>query len=176
MSLLGELAIYITNNVISYVPSHRIRKAWYRKVMGFQIDSTSSVLMRCRFDTIRQLVIGNHTVVNDRCRLDNRAGIEIGSNVSISSEVIIFTATHDYNSPSFAAIWRPVIINDYAWIGARAIIMPGVTIGEGAVIGAGSVVTRSVPSYAIASGSPATVKGERSRDLKYTLSYERLFQ
>jgi acetyltransferase-like isoleucine patch superfamily enzyme len=68
-----------------------------------------------------------------------------------------------------------VRIGDYAWLGARALILPGVELGEGAVVGAGSVVTKAVAPYAIVAGSPAKPIGERPRGLRYTLAYFPLF-
>jgi acetyltransferase-like isoleucine patch superfamily enzyme len=79
--------------------------------------------------------------------------------------------THDPHDPGFRAIPRPVEIGDRAWIGARAIILPGVRIGEGAVVGAGAVVTRDVGPFEIVAGNPARKIGERNRNLSYSLSY-----
>jgi maltose O-acetyltransferase len=64
-----------------------------------------------------------------------------------------------------------VVIGDHAWIGYRALVLPGVTIGEGGVVAAGAVVTKDVPPYAIVAGNPARVVGQRTRDLTYELDY-----
>lgn len=79
----------------------------------------------------------------------------IGNNVSIGPEVSIFSAGHDYTGLNLPDTGKSIIINDYVWIGGRAILLPGVELGEGAVVGAGSVVTRSIPPYTVVAGNPA---------------------
>ncbi|PIX73806.1 acyltransferase, partial [Candidatus Roizmanbacteria bacterium CG_4_10_14_3_um_filter_33_21] len=84
---------------------------------------------------------------------------------------------HDINSPAFSAINAPVEIEDYVFIGPRAIILPGVTIGQGAIIAAGAVVTKLVPPFTIVAGVPARVIGERQiKDLHYRLGRARWFR
>jgi len=100
-------------------------------------------------------------------------GLYIGSNVSISEGTAIFTLEHDPNSPTFDNRGAPVRIADYVFLGARAIVLPGVTIGEGAVVGAGAVVTRDVAPFTIVAGVPAKPIGQRSRDLAYSLDYRK---
>jgi acetyltransferase-like isoleucine patch superfamily enzyme len=175
-SILFEFKLYICNNVIAILPSHFIRIWYYTKVMKFDIGKNSTFLMRCQFDFKKGLSIGENSVVNARCRLDNRGGIYIGDNVSISSDVIILTADHDMDSPTFKGRIRTVTINNYAWVGTAAMIMPGVTIGEGAVVAAGAIVTKDVAPYHVVAGIPAKFIKERQRDLRYTPTYKRLFQ
>lgn len=138
--------------------------------MRFDIGQNSSIAMDCFFTgfaTGWSFHVGDNTVINRRCYFDARVGIHIGNNVNISPEVYILTFQHDPQSSSFECKGSAVTIEDYAWIGVRAIILPGVTIGRGAVIGAGAVVTKSLPPYSIAAGVPATVIKERTRDLTY---------
>ncbi|MFD0750772.1 acyltransferase [Mucilaginibacter calamicampi] len=118
----------------------------------------------------------NNSVINTKCRLDNKAGIHIGENVSISQEVMILSADHDPDSPTFAARDLAVYIDDYVFIGSRAIIMPGVTVGKGAVVAAGAVVTRSVEPYTIVAGVPARLVRHRSQNLNYKIKYSRFLQ
>ena len=175
-SILFELKLYMCNNWISIVPSHFIRNSYYTKIMGFSIGKDSTFLMRCVFDFKEGLSIGENSVVNARCRIDNRGGIRIGDNVSISSDVIILTADHDMDSPDFVGRNRPVIIDDYVWVGTAAMIMPGVTIGKGAVVAAGAIVTKDVAPYHVVAGIPAKFIKERKKDLRYTSSYKRFLQ
>ena len=175
-SILFELKLYICNNIIATVPSHRMRNWYYTNIMEFRIGNNSTFLMRCLFDFKQGLSLGENSVVNARCRLDTRGGIQIGDNVSISSDVIILTADHDMDSPDFAGRNRPVVIQDYVWVGTRAMIMPGVILGKGAVVAAGAIVTKNVAAYHVVAGIPAKCIKERKRDLKYTASYKRLFQ
>lgn len=89
--------------------------------------------------------------------------------MDIAQEVNIWTEQHDYNSSSYEAVASPVVVNDYVWIASRATILPGVTIGKGAVVACGSVVTKDVPDYTVVAGIPAKVIGKRTRDLTYKL-------
>jgi acetyltransferase-like isoleucine patch superfamily enzyme len=175
--VLAELRLYVCNNWVSHMPSHRIRLLFYRRVMGFKIGKNSYIHMGCSFDAARGLEIGNDSVINAKCRLDTRENIKIGNNVSISNEVIILTADHDMDSPHFTGRNFPITIADYVWIGTRAMLLPGVTLGIGSVVAAGAVVTKSVDSYKVVGGIPARIIKERlCRELEYTVTYRRLFQ
>lgn len=115
----------------------------------------------------KRITIGQCSHINRACILDGRGRIVIGNNVSISHKVSIMTGSHDKNSPRFDGIFLPVIVEDYVWIGINATILQGVTIGEGAIVAAGAVVTKSVEPYDIVAGIPAVVIGKRSRALNY---------
>jgi acetyltransferase-like isoleucine patch superfamily enzyme len=172
----AELRIFICNRWVSRLPSRTLRMLFYRSGMKYAIGDKSYIFLDCTFDCTVHFSLGNNSVINTKCRLDNKGGIFIGSNVSISQEVMILSADHDLNSPHFTGRERPVYIEDYAWIGSRAIIMPGVTIGKGAVIAAGAVVSRHVEPYAVMAGIPAKKISTRPTDLTYQLNYSRLFQ
>jgi acetyltransferase-like isoleucine patch superfamily enzyme len=170
-----DALLYLTNRFVSRLPSHGLRQWYYRRVMGYVIGPGSFIFMDAWFDGKRSFRMGRNSVVNQKCRLDNRGGITIGDSVSISSEVCILTADHDVNSPDFAGRERPVVIEDYVFVGTRALILPGVTLGRGAVVAAGAVVTRSVAPYDVVAGVPAKVIASRRTDLEYGCSYGRLF-
>jgi acetyltransferase-like isoleucine patch superfamily enzyme len=173
--IFSELLIYICNHWISSFPSHTIRNLFYSKAMKFHIGEESTIFLGCRFDASKTLHLGDFSVINANCRLDTRGTITIGNRVSISDSVMILTADHEVDDKYFVGRTREVIIEDYAWIGTRALILPGVTIGKGAVIGAGSVVTKNVAPYAVVAGVPAKVIRRRSEDLDYKLIYFRKF-
>ncbi len=120
--------------------------------------------------------MGNTSVINAKCRLDNRGTITIGNNVSISQEVNIITAYHDVDLVDFTGTYLPVIINDLVFIGTRAMILPGVTIGRGAIIAAGAIVTKNVVPFAVMAGAPAKLIKMRREDVAYTCDHHRLFQ
>lgn len=104
--------------------------------------------------------IGSNVVINSFTHMWGAGGIIIGNNVMIASNVVITSLTHDYNSTNMRfspIIKKKVIIGDDVWIGAGAIILPGINIGKGAVVGAGAVVTSDVPEFAIVIGNPAKV-------------------
>lgn len=92
----------------------------------------------------------------------------IGQNVIINDGVRLLTASHVVDDPHFRMSTGPIIIGDYAWIAMGAILLPGITVGRGAVIGAGAVITRNVPDLAIAVGNPARILDKsRNGDLQY---------
>jgi maltose O-acetyltransferase len=144
--------------------------------MKFTIGHKSSIFMDCVFDCKAGFKMGNTSVINAKCRLDNRGTITIGNNVSISQEVNIITAYHDVDLVDFTGTYLPVIINDLVFIGTRAMILPGVTIGRGAIIAAGAIVTKNVVPFAVMAGAPAKLIKMRREDVAYTCDHHRLFQ
>jgi maltose O-acetyltransferase len=160
--LIFQLFNYFTNQVISHIPSFRLRHLWYRHALGIRVGRRAWVHLGCyiwfygRGENLRRdVVIGDSSRINRRCTLDVRGGLTIGENVSVSPEVMILTGSHDMNHPGFALVDYPVVIEDFAWIGTRAMIMPGVTVGRGAVVAAGAIVTRDVAPMTVVAGSPA---------------------
>ncbi|QDG90935.1 acyltransferase [Pseudarthrobacter sp. NIBRBAC000502770] len=115
----------------------------------------------------QNISVGAGSIIGMWATLDGREGITIGKNVNFSSEVALWTLQHDYNSPCFATSGGPIVIGDRAWISFRATILPGVTIGEGAVVAANSVVTKDVAPYTVVGGIPAKKIGQRTADLTY---------
>ncbi|WIG59190.1 MAG: Polysaccharide biosynthesis protein [Ktedonobacterales bacterium] len=180
---LAAVVKYTTSNIIAYVPSFTIRHAWYRRMLGWYIGPGASILMgqRVQMAGIRtsgkRVSIDRGTVINHGCLIYTTGGLVIGQHVSISAGVWMVTGTHDMNDPNFRDEYKPIVIDDYAWIGARATILAGVTIGEGAVVMAGAVVTRDVEPYTVVGGVPAKVTGERAlREPSYELDYRPLFE
>lgn len=117
----------------------------------------------------KNLSIGNDTRLGENSYINAKGGLVIGDNVKIAPQVFICTSNHNYYAPKKLPYdgkenLRPVNIGDHVWIGARAIIIPGVTIGEGAVVGMGSVVTKDVPPCAVVGGNPA--KTLKYRDIE----------
>jgi maltose O-acetyltransferase len=161
---------------VSHVPSHSIRKLFYY-LSGMQIGKGSVIHMWANFFDPSGIVIGKDTIVGDHVFLDGRAPLIIGNHVDIASSVMIYNSEHDLESMDFVARTEPVQIGDYVFIGPRAIILPGVKVGNGAIIAAGAVVTKDVPDFAIVGGVPAKVIGERkNKDPHYKLGHARLFQ
>lgn len=169
--ILGGVLSYSYNYLISSLPSRRLRMAYLRAYLA-AIGTETSVQMGCRFLNGRKVFLGDRNVINFGCLFDGRHyKIQTGSDVSIGPEAAILTLGHDPQSPEFANKGGDVIIGDHVWIAYRAIILPGITIGEGAVVGAGSVVTKDVEPYMIVAGNPAQVIKKRTADLSYALNY-----
>jgi maltose O-acetyltransferase len=141
---------------------------------GIKIGRGSVIHTKARFYDPRNISIGEDAIIGEFSVLDGRDKLTIGSHVDIASEVMIYNSEHDINDEYFRAKNSPVVIEDYVFIGPRAIVLAGVTVGRGAVIGAGAVVTKDVPPYAIVGGVPAKIIGERrNKDLHYKLGRAR---
>ncbi|MDD3826514.1 MAG: acyltransferase [Anaerolineae bacterium] len=156
-----------------WLPFHGVRMLVYRHLLRIKIGGGSSIHRGCRFYRPSAVQIGPSTVINRDVLFDGRMGLVIGESVSISEGAAMFTLEHDPNSPSFENRGGPIRIGDRVFIGARALVLPGITVGEGAVVAAGAVVTHDVPPFTIVAGVPARPIGERRRDLTYTLDYRK---
>ena len=171
MRTLKHATIACLNRLLDVLPQKNLRRAALR-MLGFDLRKGASVGMGFRFYNLGKIVIGKNSVINRNCLMDNRADIHIGENASVSRNVEIFTAGHDIHSPFFEMVTSPVVIRDHVVIFAGARIMPGVTIGSGAVVYAAAVVTRDVPDMAIVAGNPAREIGKRASVPRYRLQYE----
>lgn len=161
-----------TQVVIPCIPSKRLRIVLLR-LLGAKIGKNVSFV---RYPEIRKpsgLFIEGNCSIGKGVLLDARSGLKIEKGVTISSYVLIWTLHHDYNDIGFKAVGEKVVIESYAWICSRAIILPGITIGRGAVIAAGAVVTKDVEPFAIMGGVPARKIGVReNKDYNYIPSYK----
>jgi acetyltransferase-like isoleucine patch superfamily enzyme len=157
---------YVPNHIINRIPFYSIRHAYYRNVLKMKIGTGSSIHMNT-FINRSKIIIGNNSAINRRCYLDGRGGITMGDNVSISPEVHLITASHNANSRNFEYYTKPILIEDYVWIGTRAIILPGVTLGKGCVVATGAVVHKDVEPFTIVGGVPAKTIGKRTDKLNY---------
>ncbi len=158
------------NLTYNFLPFFVLKKT-YLCLFGIKLGTKSYIHSPVRYFHFGRLELGDNTVVNSGCYLDNRRGIFIGRNVSIAHDVKIYTLGHEIDDPYFRLRGASVRINDNAVIFANAQIMPGVEIGEGAVVYPGSVVTRNVEPYCVVGGNPARKLRERERNIKYELDY-----
>lgn len=170
-----DLKIAILAN-LAWIPFHFIRHFFFR-LGGVKLGAGSTIHTGARFYQPNNISIGKDSILGFSIFLDGRDTLKIGSHVDIASEVMIYNSEHDIHSEDMHAINAPVEIGDYVFIGPRAIIMPGVKIGNGAVVAGGAVVTKDVPAKAIVGGVPAKVIGERKlKNYNYKLGRSRLFQ
>lgn len=171
-----DFELMLLKIVSNTVPFHFLRKLVFR-LSGMQIGKGSAIHMGTKFFYPKGINIGIDTMIGDSCFLDGRAKLKIGNHVDIASEVMIYNSEHNINDPEFKAINGEVTIEDYVFIGPRAIILPGVKIGNGAIIAAGAVVTKDVPDNKMFGGVPAKEIGERKlKKHSYILGRPRLFQ
>lgn len=168
---------------VGYLPFHHLRRFFYR-LAGMKIGSGSTLHMMGRIYDPRHITIGEDTIIGERFSLDGRkqlhdsqGGLSIGNHVDMASEVMVWTSQHDLTSATMQPIEEKVVIEDYAFIGPRSILLPGVVIGRGAVVAAGAVVTKNVEPLAIVAGVPAKPIGQRQlSQLTYRLGRARWFQ
>lgn len=117
---------------------------------------------------IRNLNIGHHTFIAKSVHIAAHESVQIGSFVCINDGVRILTASHSTKDIDWKLVKGPIVIGDHAWIATDAIILQGVNIGEGAVVGAGAVITKDIPAFAIAVGNPAIIlDNKRNPGLNY---------
>jgi len=157
---------YMVNDVLPHIPFWGWRRA-YLRLLGMKCGKKTFIMKRVYFQNPNLISIGSYSHINLGCILDGRGGISIGNNVSISHRVQIITGSHDPQSRNFQGVFKSIRIDDYAWLGIGCTILQGVTIGKGAVVCAGAVVTHDVEPYDIVAGIPAKKIGRRTSDLEY---------
>lgn len=107
------------------------------------------------------LEIGDYSWIGENAWLDSLAPIKIGSNACISQGVYFCTGNHDWTDPAFGLVVKPITIEDGAWVGARATVLPGVTVKSHSIVAAGSVIAKDTVAYGIYAGNPAVKVKER---------------
>ena len=172
---LDSLLTFILNHIVLHIPCKTIR-ILFMKMVGMKIGKRTQIDMSNYFIAPYKICLGNNCHINQSCFIDGRGGIKINNNVSISHYCRLVTGSHDIQDSHFSYKSSPIVINDFVWIGIGSTILAGVTIGKGAVICAGSVVTKSVPDFAIVAGIPAKIIGTRNNELDYKCCPKELFR
>ncbi len=143
---------------------HFIRNIIFRSCLA-KLGENTLIDYKVYMRYFKNIEIGSHVAINRGCELYTSfhlgKKISIGNNVTISPNVKFYGAAQDYRSKAMPDIADDIIIEDDCWICAESIILQGVTIGRGSVIGAGSVVVKSIPPYSVAVGNPAKIIKER---------------
>ena len=143
--------------VLFFRPSPRPFHAWRRFVLrcfGAKIAAGCHIYPKAIIWAPWNLVCREAAGVADGVVLYNQAPITLGKKSVISQGSHLCTGTHDYQSPRFELYAKPISVGDQAWIAAESFIHPGISIGEGAVIGARSVVTKDMPAWMVCAGHP----------------------
>lgn len=156
----------IANLLLFFLPPYvcsRLRTAVYR-LIGVRVGPRSLILGSMNLfgpgPIFSRLQIGADCLLNTPLDIDLNSTVKIGDRVWVGHHVVMITMDHEIGSAQRrcgASAPKPIVIEDGAWIGARATILPGVTIGAGAVVGASSVVTKHVPPNCLVAGVPARV-------------------
>jgi len=107
------------------------------------------------------LTIADYVWIGEDVWIDNLTHVTIGSNITLSQGAMLLTGSHDYKKPTFDLIIGSITLEEGAWIGAKAIVCPGVTCGSHSVLAAGSIATSDLKPYTIYQGNPAVAKRER---------------
>jgi maltose O-acetyltransferase len=161
---------------VGFIPLHFVRKLFYL-FSGIDMPWNSTIHIGACFFNPLNISIGHDTIIGDHCFMDGRAPLKIGNHVGIASQVLIYNDEHDINSADYGNSFGPVEIGDYVFIGPRAIILPNVKIGKGAVVAAGAIVTKDIPEFEIWGGIPAKKISDRKIDKpNYKLGRPMLFQ
>jgi len=116
------------------------------------------------------LEIGDHAWIGEDVWIDNLTTVRIGANACLSQGVYLCTGNHDWSDPSFGLMIKPITIGAGAWVGAKAVVCPGVNVGEGAVVSVGAVATKNLEAHMIHQGNPAVPIKKRCLDVKGQLS------
>lgn len=168
-TLSYELQYLFCNYFIANIPFWFIRRLLYI-LMGMKIGKNSRILMKTMVINPRGIIIGNRTIINEKCYLDGRGTISIGDDVSVSHYTRIITGSHDICSSDFRYITKAVIIENNVFIGSGGIILGGGYLKRGCVIAAGSVCKSGQYSeYGLYSGVPAAFVLKRDIEDDYQL-------
>lgn len=159
MSMLSQKAFKITAEINSaYHTPEELRKL-FCQLTGKSVDETFVLFPPFTTDCGINIHLGKHVFINSGCRFQDQGGITIGDGSLIGHNVVLATLNHNLNPAKRANLLpAPIKIGKGVWIGSNSTVLPGVSIGDNAVIGAGSVVTRDIQPNAIAAGNPAKIK------------------
>lgn len=166
---LKKFLILVTNKLITLVFFFSAR-TFVLRLTGAKVGKLVAVHSNVRFYSLGNLQIGNNSTINRFVFIDNRGNVRVGNNVNISHSCQIYTQSHDLESDGALLTTKNVVIEDNAWLYPNVKIMPGVTIGKGAVIYPSSVVTKNVEDFSITGGNPAVHIRYRNKEASWKLN------
>ena len=134
-------------------PLNRWRLAWLR-LFGATIEGVPFVHQRARIQMPWKVLLRDRCCLGDRANVYSLGEVEIGAHAVIAQEAYLCTGTHEFGEPGLPLVTAKISVGRRAFVGARVFVLPGVTIGADAIIGAGSVVTRDVPPATVNAGNP----------------------
>lgn len=133
---------------------------WILRLFGAKIGKEVRIKPYIYIHYPWKLSVGDYSWLAE-CRIENLAQVTIGNNVCVSQKAMLLTGNHDYKKVSFDLITKPIVLADGVWIGANAVVCPGVTAASHAVLTVGSVATKDLEAYAIYQGNPTVKVKER---------------
>lgn len=158
MHELSQEALRITMQINSAYHTPEELRALFSELFGKPVDETFACFPPFYTDCGKNITIGKNVFINAGCKFQDQGGITIGDGSLIGHNVVLVTLNHSLLASKRAnLIPAPIRIGKNVWIGANAVVLPGVTIGDGAVIAAGAVVTKNVEADTVVGGVPAKV-------------------
>lgn len=130
----------------------------FSQIIGKPVDGSFRMFPPFHTDCGKNIAVGRRVFINAGCCFQDQGGITIGDGCLIGHQVVLATINHGFSPGERGDNYpAPISIGNHVWIGSRAVVLPGVSIGDGAIIAAGAVVTRDVPPNVIAGGVPARI-------------------
>jgi putative colanic acid biosynthesis acetyltransferase WcaF len=162
-SRLKQICWYLIN-VLFFInplnPSGSIKR-FFLRLFGARLGKGVVLKPAINIKYPWKLSVGDFSWIGEKAWIDNLADIEIGKNVCISQGAVLLTGNHDYTKTGFDLIVKKIVLEDGVWIGAAAMVCPGITCQSHSVLSAGSVATQDLQAYKIYQGNPASEVKER---------------
>lgn len=156
MHEVSQEALRLTMELNSAYHTPEEIRALMAKLTGKPIDASFAMFPPFYTDCGKNITIGRHVFINAGCKLQDQGGITIGDGALIGHNVVMATLNHDPVPENRGTMHpAPIVMGKHVWIGANATILPGVTIGDGAIVAAGAVVTKNVAANTVVGGVPA---------------------
>lgn len=156
-SFFKQISWYFAGRLFinTYLPYPMKLKILVLRAFGAEIGDNVTIKPKVNIKYPWFLKVGRQTWIGEKVWIDNLTMVTLGTNVCLSQGSYILTGNHDYTSVKFDLITKPVVIEDGAWIGAQAVVGPGVVVGSHAVLAVKSVATRNLDPYSVYQGNPA---------------------
>lgn len=166
MSAAAQEAIKLTSELNgSYHTPEEVR-ALFSKIIGKTVDETFALFPPFYTDFGKNITVGKNVFINAGCQFQDQGGVTLGDGVLMGHNVVLATLNHDRDPAGRATMHPgPIVLGKNVWVGAHATLLPGVTVGDGAIVAAGAVVARDVPPNTVVGGVPArTIKAIKEKE------------